>query len=175
MIDRFLKSKGMKGVIVSNTQYRQLNRLLNFMVNDNEKTFRKQNTYKILPEMIKCGVDNFYIERFRRVSKLSRGLTLYKLYLLYGRRNGKLKWDNYRLKQANSNSFEYKNKKYGMSYEEFVNYNKSRSTTLENMILRYGESEGTIRYNSYIEKQRVNGVKLEYFVNKYGHDKGLVI
>lgn len=44
--------------------------------------------------------------------------------------------------------------------------------TQEKCILRYGESDGLKRWKSYCDKQRVNGCKLEYFIEKYGNVEG---
>jgi hypothetical protein len=45
-----------------------------------------------------------------------------------------------------------------------------RKQTLENMILRYGEIEGTKKWNSYINKQSITNT-YEYKKEKYGWDK----
>jgi very-short-patch-repair endonuclease len=97
---------------------------------------------------------------------------LEKMQLMYGNDIGKSKFEEYKNKQATSNTFEYKNKKYGMSKEEFNQYNKSRAATLENMIDKYGETEGIYRWNKYVEKQKYAGSAKEYFIEKYGKIAG---
>lgn len=89
----------------------------------------------------------------------------------YGESIGREKWNDYCKKQSYTNTFEYKNKKYGMTREEFDLYNKSRAVTLNNLIKRYGENEGTIKFEQYIFKQAYTNT-LEYFINKYGNDIG---
>lgn len=71
----------------------------------------------------------------------------------YGENDGTIRWEKYKEKQSKTNTFEYKNEKYGMTKEEFDLYNKSRAVTLNNMINKYGEDLGTKKYLSYIDKQ----------------------
>lgn len=94
-----------------------------------------------------------------------------RMILFWGTELGLKHWESYCDKQRITNTFGYKNKKYGMTEEEFSKYNKSRATTLENMIARYGEESGTKKYDEYCEIQKYAGCSLEYFVDRYG-DKG---
>lgn len=87
----------------------------------------------------------------------------------FGDEIGKIKWNDYIQKQKLSNEFEYKSNKYGWTREKFGDYNKSRSITLEKMILKHGENLGLIKWNDYLEKQRLTKSK-DYFVDKYGYD-----
>ena len=73
-----------------------------------------------------------------KIKNLPNTVTLEKLIITYGINEGKIRWEIYKQKQAYTNSFEYKNKKYGMTEEQFKNYNKNRSSTLELMCKRYG-------------------------------------
>lgn len=84
---------------------------------------------------------------------------------------GKKKWEEYRQRQAYTNSYEYKQKKFGWSKDEFDRYNKSRSMTLENMISRYGEVNGTIKWQEYCERQAYTNTEA-YFIEKYGQLAG---
>lgn len=81
------------------------------------------------------------------------------------------KFDSYRQKQADTNSFEYKAKKYGMTEEEFDAYNSSRACTRINLIARHGEEKGTTMWEQYVERQRYT-TTLEYFVEEYGKVDG---
>jgi len=99
-------------------------------------------------------------------------VTLNNLVKKYGEIVGKEKWENYRRLQAETNSLEYKKEKYGWGEEEFDRFNKSRAITLRNMIKKYGEDEGTKVFNQYVEKQRVNGNSLSWFIDKHGKEKG---
>lgn len=106
--------------------------------------------------------------RCRRLALLpKRGVTLYRCLLIYGKREGLQFWNNYRDKQAFSNTQEYK----GMTDEEFKEYNNNRATTLVNFIKRHGDLAGTEKWNSYTERQAFTNT-LEYFVEKYGDIKG---
>lgn len=98
-------------------------------------------------------------------------VTKQKFLEKYGEDEGVKRWDEYRVKQARSNSFEYKKRKHGWTEKEFDAYNKSRSVTLKNMILKYGEDEGVRRWELYCERQAYTNT-LEYFQEKYGKDEG---
>jgi len=90
----------------------------------------------------------------------------------YGEENGLTRWNTYCQKQAESNTFEYKNKKFGWSKDQFNDYNKSRAVTLENMIEKYGETQGIEHWNDYCERQRYTKTK-EYLISKYGEHIGV--
>lgn len=102
------------------------------------------------------------------------GITEEKMLKRYGEVEGKIRWDSYREKQAYSNSLEYKKEKYGMTKEEFDDFNKSRSVTEENCIKRHGKEKGLKIWNDYVEKQRINGCTLEWFIEKYGKEDGSI-
>ena len=89
----------------------------------------------------------------------------------WGEEIGEDKWNEYCEKQRYSNTFEYKNKKHGWSKDKFNDYNKSRSVTLDNLILRHGEESGLKIWNEYCEKQRYS-TSIEYFIGKYGNEIG---
>lgn len=90
----------------------------------------------------------------------------------HGDIEGKKKYEEYRQMLKDKNSFEYMHAKKGMSREEYDAYNANRATTRENMIRRHGKVEGTKRWNRYVERQRVAGVTLQYFTDKYGQKEG---
>lgn len=58
-----------------------------------------------------------------------------------------------------------------MTEEEFYYYNKLHAVTLENLINKHGQEEGTRIYNEYVEKQRYT-TTLEYFIETYGEEEG---
>lgn len=89
----------------------------------------------------------------------------------YGQSDGIKRWNEYRYKQAHSNSFEYKKEKHGWTKEQFDNYNSSRAQTIEKMIDRHGEIEGIKRWEEYCERQAYTNTK-EYFIEKYGLEIG---
>lgn len=94
-----------------------------------------------------------------------------KMISKYGSEIGKIKWEEYRKRQAESNSYEYKKAKYGWSKDKFDNYNSSRSQTLEKMISRHGEIVGAAKWEDYCLRQAYTNTK-EYFIEKYGVDAG---
>ena len=98
-------------------------------------------------------------------------ITLENLVKKHGEEKGLEKWDIYCKKQSYTNSFEYKEEKYGWTKKEYNNYNKSRSITLENLIKKHGEEKGLKKWEDYCEKQRYS-VTIEYFIEKYGKEKG---
>ena len=89
----------------------------------------------------------------------------------YGISDGTERWNSYCKKQADSNKFEYKHEKHGMTLEEYNEYNKSRAVTLDNMIKRYGVNEGLIHWNQYVERERYT-CTLPYYIEKYGEEIG---
>ena len=88
---------------------------------------------------------------------------------MYGKIDDIKKWNEYRFKQAYSNSREYKN----MSDRKFNSYNKSRAITRENLILKYGETESSLKYENYVKRQKYTKSK-QYYIDKYGETEGLV-
>lgn len=89
----------------------------------------------------------------------------------YGISEGTQRWNSYCKKQADSNKFEYKHEKHGMTLEEYNEYNKSRAVTLDNMIKRYGVNEGLIHWNQYVERECYT-CTLPYYIEKYGEEIG---
>lgn len=89
----------------------------------------------------------------------------------FGKEEGIKRWEQYKEKQAYSNTFEYKHQKHGWDKNQFNAYNRSRAVTLENLIKKHGEVKGVERWNSYIERQRYTTSK-EYFIKTYGEIEG---
>ncbi len=88
----------------------------------------------------------------------------------YGEVDGLKKWEEYCKKQAISNTFEYKQNKYGWTKDQFDEYNKSRAVTLENLIQRHGDELGNAIWDNY--RQRQSETKSwEYMVKLYGEEK----
>lgn len=94
---------------------------------------------------------------------------------VYGQEEGKKRFDQYRAKQAYTNSLQYKKEKYGWSQQDFKKYNKSRAVTLDLCIKRHGIQKGTKIFQEYCQKQSYAGTKLQYFQQKYGIEKGTLI
>jgi very-short-patch-repair endonuclease len=104
-------------------------------------------------------------------NKSKRAITLSNLVKKYGELEGKIRYDQYREKQAYTNTFEYKQKMYGWTKEQFDEFNRSRAITVENLVKKYGEDEGVFRFKEYCDKQAYTNT-LEYFVKKYGKEEG---
>lgn len=103
---------------------------------------------------------------------LGKALTEQKFILLWGIDVGTCKWKSYCNIQAETNSLEYKKKKYGFTDSDFEAFNKSRAVTLENQIKKYGEELGSARFADYCKKQKTLGSSQSYFIEKFGVDAG---
>lgn len=91
----------------------------------------------------------------------------------YGEEEGLIRWESYCNRQAITNTFEYKQKKYGWTKEQFDEYNKSRAVTVENMVNRHGEEEGLRQWMEYCNRQAYTNT-LDYFIEREGsEEKGL--
>ena len=99
-------------------------------------------------------------------------VTLKNLISKYGEKEGTARWEQYKQKQAYSNSFEYKQQKHGWTKEDFVKYNASRAVTLINMVSKYGERDGIKKWEDYCERQAYTNTKA-YFIEKYGIEIGM--
>jgi very-short-patch-repair endonuclease len=132
----------------------------------------KGEAKNLVKHFIENDVHSNLIERAIKANSLKSGVFLEKFLIKYEENQAIEKWNSYREKQALTNTFEYKHKKYGMTKEEFKQYNKNRSATKENFIMRHGEKEGTKRWEEYCSRQSFAGCKEKYFIEKYGKIKG---
>jgi hypothetical protein len=160
-----------KGLTASNKQIDQLADLYKHFKDHGETVMKRQAAFKNVVKMIELKVDTLFVRRLIRSSRMGGGITLKKMLTLYSK-NGYDIWEKYVKVQSETNTFKYKNKKYGMTPEEFDQYNKSRAQTKENMIKRYGEEDGLAKWEAYVDRQSYAGVTLEYFIEKYGKTKG---
>ena len=101
-------------------------------------------------------------------------MTFKNMIKKYGDEEGTKRWNNYCNRQRLTNEFEYKKEKHGWSADKFDSFNKSRAVTLENMIKKYGDEEGTKRWNNYCNRQRLTK-SWSYMVEKYGKEKAYKI
>jgi len=115
-------------------------------------------------------VPDQYVKEFTKKT----AVTLENFIKKYGEEEGNARWKKYCDLQSETNTFDYKKEKYGWSQEEFDEFNKSRAITLKNMEKKYGEEEGERIFNDYVEKQRVNGKTLEWFIEKLGEKEGKI-
>lgn len=99
-------------------------------------------------------------------------VTLDNLIRKYGIIDGKRRWEEYRSKQAISNTFEYKSKHHGWSMDEFSDFNKSRAVTYKNLMIKYGEERAIPKWKDYCDRQRYTN-SVDYFIEKYGELDGI--
>lgn len=159
--------------------------------------FADKNISKIFNTFNKYASYAFDIpyDDMKMKNKLS-AVTLENFIRKYGEEDGKLRFDEYRKKQAYSNSFEYKNMKYGWTNDEFNKFNQSRAVTLENLIKKHGEVEGRKIWDNYLKRQSETSTneylfenfseydaetilllksgKLDGFIRKYGEVEGKI-
>lgn len=130
--------------------------------------FKEKNKSKIFNTFNKYVVYAFEIPQdiIDEKNKLSVP-TLENCIRKYGEEKGREVFEEYKRKQAYTNSFEYKKEKYGWTKEQYDEYNKSRSVTLENLIKRHGEEEGTEIWKHYCERQSETS-STEYIRDKFG-------
>ena len=102
-------------------------------------------------------------------SRANYAMTKDKMISKYGEIEGLKRWEDYCNIQSETNTFEYKHKKYGWTKKQFNDYNKSRAVTLKNLTDKYGE-DGERRFNEYVEKQRLTK-SWDYMVATYGEKK----
>lgn len=170
--ERLIKSKRFVGLFVSENQIYQIARLYQAISEGNLK-ITLDTMSRNSKVFIESGLDSAYVERIRRKIKLGPiSSTLYAYIIKYGKVRGLNEYQTYCNRQAFTNSYEYKNEVYGMSELDFIEYNKSRSQTKENMIKRYGDDVGLAKWNDYVKLQSYAGSSLEYYVDKYGVEKG---
>jgi hypothetical protein len=118
-----------------------------------------------------------YLKRFPTAELIPSELkTLYSntkesIIEKYGNEVGSKKWQSYCDIQAKTNTFDYKASKFNISKEQFIDYNRNRSATLENFIKRHGEEQGVKKWYDYCDRQRYT-TTLEYFIETYGVEAG---
>jgi hypothetical protein len=130
--------------------------------------------YGLFCTIISHDVTNL-LERWKYLTTSKDNTSLRTHIARHGEHEGKKRYAEYGEKQRESNSFEYKQQKFGWTTEQFKEYNKSRSVTLEKCIQRHGTEKGLDLWNNYVERQRYTN-SLEYYKEKYaeeGHEKWL--
>ena len=110
-------------------------------------------------------------EEYKKICSQTVGITENAMIRKWGEKEGKKRWKSYCNKQAETNTFEYKQEKYGWSKEQFEEFNKSRAVTLELCIERHGEEAGRKMWDEYCERQRYT-TSLEYMIEEYGEEEG---
>jgi len=157
--------------LLSTSQYELLKICL---IEYSSKFSSRTKFYQYIKNFIKYNL-KFWRQRLLRLSSMNlRGVRKKKLILLYGKHEALKRWDNYIKLQTITNTFQYKNDKYGWTEDQFKEYNKDRSVTLNNLIRRHGLQIGENKYNEYVEKQRFSGCSEDYFKQKYGEIDGKI-
>lgn len=128
-------------------------------------------TSYIFANWIQYNIKGDLLKRFNDIRDKGKGVTKEKRILLFGEKYGMKSWNEYCSKQAETNTLEYKQEKYGMSEDEFKEFNKSRAVTKENLISKHGKDIGLEKWESYCQRQSYTN-SLEYFIDKFGKDEG---
>ena len=114
---------------------------------------------------------NYTEDEYKKICSQTVGVTEKSMIRKWGEVEGKKRWEEYCKKQAETNTFEYKQEKYGWTKEQFDEFNKSRAVTLELCVERHGEEEGKKLWEDYCERQRYT-TSLEYMIEEYGEEEG---
>lgn len=169
-LDRVLK----KHAIATPPNYNELLDLCAASIDDGK--FDKQNLQKnVLKPWAEQSIEGNLVDRYTKLLSMGRGITKERLILIYGLEEGERRWGTYTNKHRFKNTREGKLAKYGWDDIQFDSYNKSRAVTKTNLIKKYGKEEGEQRWGQYVEKQKVNGSSVGWFVSKYGDTVGLVM
>lgn len=112
-------------------------------------------------------------ESDKQLQRKKLGITLENSINRHGDIKGREIYENYCKLQAETNKFEYKKLNYGWTKSEFDEFNKSRAITEKNLISKYGDIEGKIKFENYKVKQAYAGNSKDYFIEKYGYVEGL--
>jgi hypothetical protein len=136
---------------------------------DKYPDYREKNKSRVFNQMNKYSKYAYGIseEDYNYQKNLYVLTTEDNLIRKYGLEKGKEKWEDYKKKQAYSNSYDYKKNKYNWSKKEYDKYNSDRAVTLENLIKRHGKTKGKEKWEKYIERQSITKSK-DYYINKYG-------
>lgn len=95
---------------------------------------------------------NMSEEEFNKYNK-SRAITKESMINKYGEDEGNKRWKEYCKKQSYTNSEKYFIEKYGEEdgKRKYLEINFLKSHTLDSYIKKYGQMEGSERYNNYIK------------------------
>lgn len=90
----------------------------------------------------------------------------------HGEVEGLKLYDEYRKRQSYTASKDYFINERGMTEAQVKELNRSRASTKENFIARYGEKLGTEKWNKYCAHEAYAGNSLTWFIDKYGKEVG---
>lgn len=170
-INQILNGKNFLGIPVSQKQRLEIQKILDHFKMFGESRIRYQATFKLLPTLLREGVDSFILRRFLKAKYLGKGVTLRRMVTFYGKESGSKKWDEYCKRQSVTNTFEYKTSVHGMTRKEFDEYNRARASTLDNFVKRHGAEVGAVLWGEYCKRQAVAGISLDYFIEKTGSEE----
>jgi hypothetical protein len=133
--------------------------------------YQSKNKSRVFNQMSDITAFAFNIPSEVKEKWINENVAITEINLIrkYGEIEGGERWKKYCEKQSYTNTLDYKNKKYGWDEKKFNDYNKSRSITLELMIQRHGENLGLIKWNDYLDKQKLTKSR-NYVIDKYGKD-----
>ena len=132
------------------------------------------NTSRIFNQLNKFTKFAFQISdddyEVAKSTSFGAGVSLDVMIKRYGKIEGTNKFNEYRKKQAYTNTYKYKNEKYGWDKKRFDEFNKSRGITLQNLIKKHGNEQGLIKFQSYCDRQSKTST-YEYLLNKFGKQR----
>jgi hypothetical protein len=109
-------------------------------------------------------------ENFKEIWKKSN--TLENFIRKYGKEKGEELWKNKNIEKGKKNTKSYIKENYSDYESEFSK--RYGGTSLERMILKYGEDEGKKRYEQKVEKNRYSSSN-KSIIDLYGEEKGNII
>jgi G:T-mismatch repair DNA endonuclease (very short patch repair protein) len=171
--ERFKKSvMNSSKIIVENFSQPSLDQMIIYFNKKDslDETYGKK-PLRYLYDFINYNVDGDWLFRIQEIIKLGNSNCKEKALLKFGNIEGNKRWKEYCDFQARKNTFEYKKEKYGITGDEFNEYNNTRSNTLLNFIKRHGDIDGAKLWDDYVKRQAYT-TTLEYFVSEYGETKG---
>jgi hypothetical protein len=125
--------------------------------------------YKLFCIMISNDLSNL-IDRYNKLLGIGKTSITRELQILrYGEIEGNKRFDNYCERQRETNTFEYKQRTYGWTEEDFDKYNQSRAVTKDKCIERHGKEKGLKIWDTYVARQAYTNT-VEYFKEKYPED-----
>lgn len=133
-----------------------------------ERTLRKTRWFNAYNDAVRiaCRISQEELDR----ANSTKAITLENMQRKYGQEDGQLRYDEYRRKQAESNTFEYKRDKYGWTKEQFDEFNKSRGSSLENFIKWHGEEAGKEKWEAYRKMQAETSTN-EYIMSTQSQER----
>jgi hypothetical protein len=140
-----------------------------------DKEFEIKNKSKLFNTFGKTVEFAFDVphDELKKDAKNKHAITQEHLIKKYGAKEGYNRYNSYLRNQSRTQSFKYKKETYGWTHEDFKNYNKSKSNTLNNMVKKHGEIDGYKKWEEYKLKQSYRGIGKDYFISKYGRTNGL--